>query len=180
MKKLKHILFLFLILIISNSCRPTNNNSKTEDLFEPYNNIIDVQFKGWHILKLGELNTDDIKLWKQNRGENMTPGMAKGKYESKEEMVALLIVSEINRQKKVKLILLKNNVADTPIKILREENVFNYPVIYSLPPAKYNDFYDTTKYIDTKNDCIAYEHIEASTIIYYYDKEKYIELVYSD
>ncbi len=180
MKKLLQSLCICFIAVTAIGCFKTTKTVNEYELLKKYNAIIDSEFKGWHIVKLEELHKDDILLWKRYRKPNEYPGIAIGKYNDNRVQTALLIGRNIDNKKQAKLLLVEDK--NIPIKILYADTTGNhsYPTIHTLTQGIYTDIYDKTINIEIQHDCIAYEHIEASVTVYYYDNGKYKSLLISD
>lgn len=169
------ILTILTILPIAIGC----NEQKINVMQNNIDKYISEKYNGWHILELKDLYKDDIQLWKQNRNNNEYPGVAKGKFDdTNKDLIAILIIRKIDDQKQVKLLLFKDE--NKPAIELYETNVGNYPVIYTLPSGQYSDFYDTTKIYNVKHECIAFEIIEASVKLFYFEGGHYRIITYSD
>jgi hypothetical protein len=175
-RALNILIFLAMLLIVG--CN-NKQNFKSQKEIDEYNKYINETYPGWRILSLKDLYKADKDLWQKNRGNNKYPGIAIGKFDdTNENIIGLLIVHIADNQKNIKLILV-NDKRNKSI-VLYEADVGNFPVIYTLPPGKFADFYDTTKIYNIKHECIAYEVIESSVRIFYFDEGLYKSILYLD
>jgi hypothetical protein len=175
-KSINILIFLTLLLLIG--CRDSQNIISQTKIDE-YNKYINETYQGWRILELKDLYKDDKDLWQKNRGDNRYPGIAIGKFDdTNENTTGLLIGHSVGNQKSIKLILISDKRNKSIV--LYEADVGNYPVIYTLPPGKYTDFYDTSEIYNVKHECIAFEIIEASVKIFYFYEGSYKSILYSD
>jgi hypothetical protein len=158
------------------------SNSCSNLLPEDARALINEKYNNWRILSKNDLLYDDQMLWNKNH-EKECPGIAIGKYRNDNESdYAVLIIPRKDKTKKAKLLMLTRNMGGRfAIKQLYEDkNITNYPVIYKADSGQYFYFYDSKKSIVAKHDVVIYEHIEASANAFYYESDKYQQLLISD
>lgn len=132
--------------------------------------VVDRQWKGWRVLQFADLGVDDQSLWLKKNG-HVCPGFAPGHFvrQSGDDCAFVLIQEATNQQVVI--------VALAQQKTYRLETI-SAPspvlpsVIQTFPPGDYSDV-ETGRKVKLRYDSIAVEQIEATLILYFWNKGKF-------
>ena len=133
-----------------------------------------------------DLLKDDQELWSQAKPD-LCPGFAAGHFESMKHLSYAVILVGSDKAKGYKLVALTADAGNRyKANVLSEEKRNGpekyplYPVVHSLPPGEYRDFYDSSRKVQTQLDAIALERLEAWMTMFYWEKGRFNKLRLSD
>jgi hypothetical protein len=100
------------------------------------------EFRGWSIVTYEQLSEDDKEIWRESFGSGC-PGVARiERWRGDRTAYAILLGREEKEEKRVKLVLVEEVKGKHRVRILREESVSRWPVVFAASPGEYYDFYD--------------------------------------
>jgi hypothetical protein len=125
--------------------------------------LLQSTYPSFHVLALQELNQDDQGIW-QRAYPDACPGVVVGNFmEGRRRAYAVLIVSNEQANREVRVILLswaRNNKPEQQ-QVYEERDVGNLPVIKSGPPGAYEGV-EKRERINFPQDVILLEHLESA------------------
>lgn len=164
---------------------PCTANS-SQQLPVPIIETLSKNFPSWRPLRLDDLTADDQELWTKAKGEQC-PGYAVGHFVSDELLSYAVILVNSSHSKGYNLVTI-SEIGSGRYKtsvIVHEEpkdlkGIKLYPVVWTIPPGDFEDFYNSKRKLRTHRDGIALERLEAWMVLYYWDKGKFTKFTLSD
>jgi len=144
---------------------------------------VEKRYRGWKIVDVGDLSSDDQVLWNQTWGTKRCPGVAIGEFLAKGETSygIALIRREGNADTVAeKLIHAQQKGNSYSMTELVSENNVPVGVVQKGEPGRYAYVYDRNKNVNVKTDTILYIHLEASAIAFFFEAGKFSEVLISD
>lgn len=138
------------------------------------------KLKHWKVLTAADLPLDDREIWEDDYDEQC-PGITAGQFGPKQSHAyAVTLVRSMNGGLEQTLVLVaEQNQRYQVTTLSRSQRVAAPSIVRRLPAGSYSSPQGNTQ-IEAAFDVIAYERIQAGTIIYYWNKSKYRNLVLSE
>jgi hypothetical protein len=138
------------------------------------------KLKHWKVLTVADLPADDQEVW-QDSYEEKCPGIAVGQFApGQAQAYAVTLIRRRNGGMYQTLALLTEKKGPYQVTTLaRAQKVARPSIVRRLPAGNYSSAKGETQ-IESIFDVIAYEAIEAGTVIYYWSKEKYRSLIVAE
>ena len=180
------ILLLPLPAIAEQGKQDPCDNSADQGLPDAIKRVLSKKFPTQRPLRLDDLSEDDQGLWVQAKGQ-ICPGYVTGHFVSDKFLSYAVILTNINAPMGYKLVSV-NEVTKGQYKIdlvFKDEHKDSgaltlYPVVWSLPPGEYQDFYDSKQILRTRHDGMVLERLEAWSVLYYWNRAKFLRWTLSD
>ena len=180
------ILLVVLAPTITSAGQQSNDPCGKAALPNLVSEVLARNFPSWRPLRMEDLLKDDQELWSQAK-PNLCPGFATGHFESMEYLSYAVILVGSDQAKGYKLVALTAGTGNRyKANVLFEEKRKDseqyalYPVVHSLPPGEYQDFYDSSRKVKIRLDAIALERLEAWMTMFYLEKGQFNKLRLSD
>jgi len=142
--------------------------------------VVAKKLKHWKVLTAADLPADDREIWEDDYDEKC-PGITTGQFGPNQSLAyAVTLVRSMNGALYQTLVLVAEQNQRYQVTTLSRSQKATHPsIVRRLPGGSYSSAEGETQ-IDAASDVIAYETIQAGTIIYYWNKSKYRELVISE
>ena len=141
------------------------------------------KYKGWKVLEIPDLISDDQILWEATAGEQACPGVAGGDFKGNGQnsyAVALIRASKPSPRVSEKLVFVEKKDNTYLISELFSADDVPISVVERGPPGEYRDFYDETKRVKVATDTILRTRLEARTVAYYFNGKTFAKILVSD
>jgi len=138
------------------------------------------KLKHWKVLTIADLPADDREIWEDDYDEKC-PGITAGQFgPNHAQAYAVTLVRFMNGALYQTLVLVaEKNQRYQVTTLSRPQKVARPSIVRKLPGGTYSSA-EGEMQIDAGSDVIAYETIEAGTIIYYWNNGKYKNLIISE
>ncbi|HKV90971.1 MAG TPA: hypothetical protein VJW20_00335 [Candidatus Angelobacter sp.] len=138
------------------------------------------KLKHWKVLTVADLSVDDRKIWEDD-DDGKCPGITAGQFgPNQSQAYAVTLVRSMKGALYQTLVLVAEKNQRYQITTLsRSQKAARPSIVRRLPGGTYSSAEGEIQ-IDAAFDVIAYETIEAGTIIYYWNKSKYKNLIISE
>jgi cytochrome c-type biogenesis protein CcmE len=141
------------------------------------------KFPSWLTARFGDLSDEEQNQWQNSKQRGLCPGIAKGHFESPTSFsYALLLVPTNPETLGFKIVVAGKKSGKYELKVVEDIENFSYAgnAIYTLPPGKYQDFYQE-KTVTLTLDAFQWEIIyKGKAIMYYWKGGSYRTLITSD
>lgn len=145
---------------------------------QPVQAALDDKWRGWRLLQLADLRSDDQTLWREHPlNGKLCPGVNQGKFDGLHIGFVFTLVR--NSEEQVVMIATPNRGSYTTTVLTKPMKVPYFSVVNVFPPGKYKDFY-TGRATQIRGDSAAVEAIEASITLFYFDGGRWKSLLISD
>ena len=134
----------------------------------PLARVVTENWKGWRLMQLSDLRSDDQRIWRRKWGERC-PGLASGHFVHPGSLS--YAVSLIDPKESRQAIILATPIdggSFTIHTLSPPSRVLAFSVLHTLPAGKYQEVEDERE-VRTKLDSVAYETIEAGMVMFYED-----------
>ena len=139
---------------------------------------LDERWRGWRLLQLADLRSDDQSLWREHRlNSKHCPGVNEGKFDGERTSFVFTLIRKPNEQ--VVLVATPEAESYKTTILAPPQKVAYFSVVNVFPPGKYKEFY-TDKRVQIRNPSAAVEAIEHSITLFYFDKGRWKSLLISD
>lgn len=145
--------------------------------------LLGEKHKGWKVLEIPDLISDDQILWEATAGEQACPGVAGGDFKGNGQnsyAVALIRASKPSPRVSEKLVFVEKKDNTYLISELFSADDVPISVVERGPPGEYRDFYDETKRVKVATDTILRTRLEARTVAYYFNGKTFAKILVSD
>jgi hypothetical protein len=138
------------------------------------------KLKHWKVVTAADLPVDDREIWEDDY-EEKCPGITAGQFAPKQSQAyAITLIRSMNGDLYQTLVLVaEKNQRYQVTTLSQSQRVARPSIVRRLPGGSYSSAAGETQ-IDAAFDVIAYETIQAGTIIYYWNKSKYRNLIISE
>ena len=138
------------------------------------------KLKHWKVLTVADLPADDREIWEDDYDEKC-PGITAGHFgPNQSQAYAVTLVRAMNGALYQTLVLVaEKNHRYQVTTLSRSQRVARPSIVRKLPGGTYSSA-EGEMQIDAASDVIAYETIEAGTIIYYWNNGRYKNLIISE
>lgn len=142
--------------------------------------VVAKKLKHWKVLTVADLPVDDREIWEDDYDEKC-PGITAGQFgPNQSQAYAVTLVRFMSGGLYQTLVLVaEKNQRYQVTTLSRSQKVARPSIVRKLPGGTYSSA-EGEMQIDAASDVIAYETIEAGTIIYYWNNGKYKEMVISE
>jgi hypothetical protein len=136
------------------------------------------KWRGWRLLQLSDLRSDDQKLWREHPvNAKHCPGLTQGKFDG--EHTSFLFTLVRNSDEQVVMIATPDEKLYKITVLVPATKVPYFSVVNVFPPDKYKDFY-SGKQVQIRTASAAVEAIEHSITLFYMNEGKWKSLLISD
>jgi hypothetical protein len=141
---------------------------------------VTAKLKSWKIVSVTDLMADDQEIWADSYDEKC-PGISAGHFGpgQSQAYAVTLIRSRSGALYQTLVLVSEKNQRYQVTTLARSEKTTRPNVVRRLPPGSYSSAEGETQ-IEAAFDVVAYEQIEAGTIIYYWSGNKYRSLVIAE
>ena len=173
-------MFLGGTLLRAQTLAPPSSSSCENELPAQAKKTISSKWKHWKVLTVADLPADDQEIWQDSYDEKC-PGVAAGRFApGQTQAYAVTLVRSQNGGLYQTLVLLIGKNQRYQVTTLSQSQRVGKPgIVRKLPAGSYSSAEGETQ-IEASFDVIAYEAIEAGTMIYYWSDKKYRNLVISE
>ncbi|HET9281511.1 MAG TPA: hypothetical protein VFR24_06075 [Candidatus Angelobacter sp.] len=142
--------------------------------------VVAKKLKHWKVLTVADLPVDDREIWEDDYDEKC-PGITTGQFgPNNSRAYAVTLVRSMNGALYQTLVLVaEKNQRYQVTTLSRSQKITRPSIVRRLPGGTYSSA-EGEMQIDATSDVIAYETIEAGTIIYYWNNGKYKNLIISE
>lgn len=142
--------------------------------------VVAKKLKHWKVLMVADLPADDREIWEDDYAERC-PGITAGQFgPNQSQAYAVTLVRSMKGVLYQTLVLVaEKNQRYQVTTLSRPQKVARPSIVRKLPAGTYSSA-EGKMQIDAASDVIAYETIEAGTIIYYWNNGKYKNLIISE
>lgn len=145
------------------------------------NLLIKENFVGWRVVKLSDLSLDDQVQWKR-ANDSACPGYVNADFNGNgEEVYAVTLIKVRPNDRQIYQTLVVISILKKPalITLSPPQAVARVSVVKKLPKGRYSDA-ESGDSVDIQHPGIAYEAIEAGSLLFYWDGTRFSSLVISD
>lgn len=168
-----------LISLFVGPCSANASNDVCDGLLPAsVHTLLHKRYAGWKILMIPDLVQDDQNLWRRYH-KDACPGFARltsttpGQY-------AVLLILILPKVRSAELVLVQKRRAKWESLVLHQETkVGNFPVVYRAASGNYRDLV-SGKDIHVTSNAAIYEHIEASALLFYEERNRYRHAVIAE
>jgi len=138
------------------------------------------KLKHWKVLTAADLPVDDREIWEDDYDEKC-PGITAGQFGPKQSQAyAVTLVRSMDGALYQTLVLVAEKDQRYQVTTLSQSQRVAAPsIVRRLPAGSYSSPEGNTQ-IEAAFNVIAYERIQAGTVIYYWNKSKYRNLIVSE
>jgi len=158
---------------------PSASSSCDNELPAQAKKAVTAKLKHWKVVTLADLAADDREIW-EDEYEEKCPGIAAGQFAPKQSRswAVTLIRSSRGSLYQTLVLVTEKNQRYQVTTLSGSRKVARPSIVRRLPAGSYSSPQGETE-IDAAFDVIAYETIEAGTMIYYWSN-KYRSLIISE
>lgn len=173
------ILFSSAALAANPPIEPCDNTPLPEEVQQ----LLAQKYPSWRTARFSDLSDEEQNQWQKSKQRGLCPGIAKGHFDSPTSIsYALLLVPTNPETLGYKIVVAGKKRGKYEFKVVENIENFSYAgnAIYTLPPGKYNDFYEdktVTLTLDAFQLELMYKGIAA---MYYWKNGRYHSLTASD
>lgn len=174
-------LFLLGGTLVRAQTTPPNASSSCESALPPQvKKAVTSKLKGWKILTIADLTHDDQEIFADSY-EEQCPGFAAGQFApGQSPAYAVTLIRSRNGALSQTLLLAAQKKGRYQVTTLSPQQRVSSPsIVRKLPRGNYSSPQGDTQ-IAAAFDVIAYEKIQAGTVIFYWSDGKYRSLVISE
>ncbi|MFC4763518.1 hypothetical protein [Dyella koreensis] len=141
--------------------------------------VLSQQHPGWKVVGLGDLRVDDQAILRRFRLDEC-PGVAKGRFNGRDDAYAVTLFDRRGGLKQVLLVLTPSTASGvTHVDLISPpERVDVLSVVSRAPPGNFSGV-DGSQ-VRIRNDSIKFETLEAGSLVYYFDGRSYRSMQISE
>jgi len=177
-----HLCLLLLCgtLVRAQTAAPSASSSCENEFPPAVKKAVTAKLKGWKIVTVADLVGDDKQIWEDSYDEQC-PGITTGRFGPgpSQAYAVTLIRSRSGALYQTLVLVSENNRRSQIFTLARSEKTARPSIVRRLPAGSYSSPQGETQ-IDSQFDVVAFEAIEAGTVIYYWSNGKYRSLVISE
>jgi hypothetical protein len=169
---------LWLSVVFCLSAIPSLATPSACTLPQPVQAVLDDKWRGWRLLQLADLRSDDQTLWREHpQNGKLCPGVNQGKFDGLHTGLVFTLVR--NSEEQVVIVATPGGDSYTTTVLSKPVKVPYFSVVNVFPPGRYKDFY-TGRATQIRADSAAVEAIEASVTLFYFEGGRWKSLLISD